>query len=88
MDKGRGCQCSTNREKGRRERRKKGRERKKEERRERKGQNRDTRAHTYTLTSKSITEKETQMYRRDFGTLWEKARWDVSREQCQNMYII
>ena len=28
------------------------------------------------------------MYRTDFWTLWEKARWDVSREQHRNMYII
>ena len=34
------------------------------------------------------TEKETQMYRTDFWTLWEKARWDVSREQHRDMYII
>ena len=33
-------------------------------------------------------QKETQMYRTEFWTLWEKARWDVSREQHQNMYII
>ena len=34
------------------------------------------------------TEKETQMYRIDFWTLWEKARVGCSREQHQNMYII
>ena len=27
------------------------------------------------------TEKETQMYRTDFWTLWEKVMGDVSREQ-------
>ena len=27
------------------------------------------------------TEKETQMYRTDFWTLWEKGGWDVLREQ-------
>ena len=27
------------------------------------------------------TEKETQMYRTDFGNLWEKAREEVLREQ-------
>ena len=35
------------------------------------------------------TEKETQMYRTDFWTLWGRRRgWDVLREQHQNMYII
>ena len=33
-------------------------------------------------------QKKTQMYKTDFWTLWEKARWDVSTEQHQNMYII
>ena len=33
------------------------------------------------------TEKETQMYRTDFWTLWEKAR-DVLREQHWNKYTI
>ena len=33
-------------------------------------------------------QKETQMYRTDFWTLWRKRGWDVSREQHQNMYII
>ena len=32
--------------------------------------------------------KKTQIYRTDFWTLWEKARWDNLREQHQNMYII
>ena len=34
------------------------------------------------------TEKETQMYRTDFWTLWEKRGWDDLREQHQNMYTI
>ena len=34
------------------------------------------------------SEKETQMYRTDFWTLWEKARVGFSREQHRNMYII
>ena len=28
------------------------------------------------------------MYRTDFWTLWEQARWDVLREQYRNMYLI
>ena len=32
------------------------------------------------------TEKETQMYRIEFWTLWERWGWDVSREQHWNMY--
>ena len=28
------------------------------------------------------------MYRTDFWTLWEKALWDVLREQHWNIYII
>ena len=38
-----------------------------------------------------MTEKETQMYRTDFWTLWEKGRhrgWDDLREQHRNMYTI
>ena len=35
----------------------------------------------------SAKQKKRQMYRTDFGTLWEKARVDVSREQHRNMYI-
>ena len=35
------------------------------------------------------TEKETQMYRTDFWTLWGRRQgWDILREQHQNMYII
>ena len=34
------------------------------------------------------TEKETQMYRTDFWTLWEKATGGVLREQHWKIYII
>ena len=35
-----------------------------------------------------MPEKETQMYRTDFWTLWEKVRVEYLREQHRNMYII
>ena len=34
------------------------------------------------------TEKETQMYRTDFGLCGRRRGWDVSRDQDWNMYII
>ena len=34
------------------------------------------------------TEKETQMYRTDFGTLWEKTRVGCFERTASNMFII
>ena len=34
------------------------------------------------------SELQSQMYRTDFGTLWERRGWDDLREQHLNMYII
>ena len=90
MDKGRGCQCSTNREKGRRERRKKGREREKERRKEREkgAKQRHTCTHIHTHIKKYNRKRDTDVQKRLWDSVGEGEVGCFERTASKHVYYL